>query len=236
MKTTKIFALAIALIMVFALAACADSGNNNNSGGSTNTPLPSETPSVPDTSTPSPNPTQGNGDNDPGNGNGGDLGTTYGTIPMPDGFPENPGDAEFFNPVTDDYLILHDPTDSVDGEKIYHLVSYDTSGEPVQWVTKAVWPSADIPQPSSEGWASNIVHNGGGNFVSNVGFLDSMAMYAGFNMDISRWLPGNYLPPTKESVDWTSERNSVDGSYVIIMNENTLVQGPAPEHFYFSKP
>ncbi|MCL2002611.1 MAG: hypothetical protein FWG72_01245 [Oscillospiraceae bacterium] len=228
MKTTKIFALAIALIMAFTLAACSDSGNNS--------PPPSETPSAPEPSTPSPNGAQGNGGNDPGTGDP-DPGTIYGTIPMPDGFPENPGDAEYFNPITDDYLILHDPEAfSPDGEKIYHLVSYDASGEPVQWVTKAVWPGTDIPQSSGEGWGSNIVNHGSGNFVGNVGFLDSMAMYAGFNMDIPRWLSANFLPPTKESADWTSERNSVDGSYVIIVGENSWVQGPAPEHFYFSKP
>ena len=215
MKTTKIFALAIALIMVFALAACSDNGNNNTSGGSTNTPPPSETPSAPDTSTPSPNQTQGNGDNDPGNGdpdpgNGNDPGTTYGTIPMPEGFPENLGDAEFFNPVTDDYVLS-------DGRHGYfnfmRLVSYDEQGRAVQFVGKIIREST----PDLSYYDSII----GIEVVGNVIYYDFLKIYdegegmtdddGGF-IELEHFYRLNNMFPTKEGpvVDYGPPTGVVD--------------------------
>ncbi|MCL2081168.1 MAG: hypothetical protein FWH16_03605 [Oscillospiraceae bacterium] len=240
MKHRKMLALILALAISLALAACGD--NTAPAAGSPNTPPPPET--LPDTSTPSPDPTPD--DNDPGSG--GDPVVNYGTIPMPDGFPENPGDAEFFSPVTDDYLILHDPeAASWYGEKIYHLVSYDTSGEPVQWVVKVVWPSADVVPVGEfdfvEGWTTPVA--GDGIVVGNAGFLDSMARAIDMGWEIPRALRSNYLPPTKDSADFTtteytsqygtSEYRRNEGGYIII-TESGYVIGPAPEHFYFSKP
>ncbi|MCL2088432.1 MAG: LCCL domain-containing protein [Oscillospiraceae bacterium] len=225
----KLLTLTLAILMALTLVACGGSRShtNGNNGGSVSD---STSESVSESNS-----------------------TTYGTIPMPDGFPSNLGDAEFFSPETDDYLILHDPqAASWDGEKIYHLVSYDTSGEPVQWVMKSVWPRADvIPYqnkqsgevggeigmeigPEREGWGDRIAADG--IVVGNAGFFDSMAMFVKYGSNISQALRSNYLPPTKDSADWTSERNSIDGAYVIIVSENSWVQGPAPEHFYFSKP
>gem|GEM_PF-5016599 len=222
MKTTKIFTLAIALIMVFTLAACGS--GSNNSGGSTNTP-PSETPSAPDTSTPLPNPTQGNGDNDPGAGdpgNGNDP-ADYGTIPMPDGFPENPGDAEFFNPVTDDY-VLRDTGYGIN----YYLVSYDEQGDAVQFVWKTIMESAPDLSYRDETIGIEV--------VGNVMYYDFLKRYDegvgmtnddGGYVELERWYRSWCgMSPTKEGPIVDRGQSTV-GVVMVDLRE---------EGYYYSKP
>jgi predicted small lipoprotein YifL len=103
-----------------------------------------------------------------------------GTIYMPTGFPSNPGDAENFNPITDDY-IYHSFNSNFE---LYGLVSYDTSGNIVQFMVKRIYESDDDAEPKdymdehTPGDYSPYITK-----VGNVLYVDYLAMDGSYSQD-----------------------------------------------------
>lgn len=122
---------------------------------------------------------------------------------MPAGIPSNNGDAEYFKPVTADYIYYND------GARIY-LTSYDESGKLVQFVAKWVYEnSADV---SSEGYMDEYsgVALSQGIIVDNVIFIDYVTLNDGQLEDRLAY----YAMPKVKS-DLTSIPASVQANYYV---------------------
>jgi hypothetical protein len=103
-----------------------------------------------------------------------------GTIDMPDGFPSNPGDAENFKPLTDDY-IYHVANSNLE---LYGLVSYDTSGNIVQFVMKRIYDSDSEADPS--GYMDEHTAGDHSPYITKVGnvlYVDCLAMDGNYSSD-----------------------------------------------------
>jgi hypothetical protein len=131
---------------------------------------------TPDTSTDTPAPSSDSGTPAPADPQAG-LGNT---IAMPAGFPSNPGDAENFNPLTDDY-IYHRFNGNFE---LYGLVSYDTSGNIVQYMVKRIYESNDAANPS--GYMDEHTPGDHSPYITKVGnvlYVDYLAMDGSYSQD-----------------------------------------------------
>ena len=199
----KLLTLTLAILMALTLVACGGSRShtNGNNGGSVSD---STSESVSESNS-----------------------TTYGTIPMPDGFPSNLGDAEFFNPATDDYVLS--------GRHLIFLVSYDEQGNAVQFVSKSVGTEDRMPFLESTRNAHGTEK--GIEVVGNVIYYDWLKIYdeGGYGLTddaepvepLEKWYQRNTQFPTKTGPLW--DRGPQSGGVIDLREERF-------GGYYYSKP
>jgi hypothetical protein len=159
---------AVDSIEIYATIAAADAVTISLEGA-TQTPYISSTPapaSVPDSSSAPQTPVGG-------------------TIPMPDGFESNPGDAEYFKPKTDDYIYRKTIID--DKTSYYDLISFDETGSIVQYMYKRIYETNEKIDANTLSFMYSGTPEGGYApytvQVGNVLYIDFYAADGGYSQD-----------------------------------------------------
>lgn len=168
----KVITLALALVMVFTIVACSGKSDvlNDDIG---KTSLTMEETSTLSTEQGLNQPVQ----SDTLDAQDDSFVASDDVIQMPDGFPTNKGDAEYFKPITDDYIYYNNS--SVDTDGIYgrvYLVSYDTNGEVVQFAAKWVYKSSADVSPDGFMDEYDGVALSQGITIENAVFIDYMSL------------------------------------------------------------